>query len=262
MGRFLGQHFLKRGAVIHRILMALQLSTEDRVLEIGPGRGAITQPLIDKVAQLLLVEKDFRLAESLRGKYAQAVHVAVLSGDFLEIPWVEIESRLGPGFKIVSNLPYQVSTAILTKLLAHAEPGTQMVLMFQKEVAQRITSGTRTKDYGSLSVFCQLIAEIRPLFDVPPAAFLPPPKVDSSVLHFRIRNKPLVAKPDWEDFEALLHAGFKQRRKMLRQNLRPYFGGEAAPAVEARLEKVGASPQARAEELGLEQWAALWRLSH
>ena len=243
MARYLGQHFLNRGAVINRILKSLRLGPHDRVLEIGPGRGALTQPLAEK--------------------YAATEKVSVVVGDFLELPWDELVLKLGePGYKIVSNLPYEVSTAILTKLLEQAAPGTEMALMFQKEVADRVASPTRRKDYGSLSVFCQLAAQIRPLFDVPPGAFVPPPKVDSSVLHFRIREQPLIAKPDWPDFEALIQSGFRQRRKMLRQNLRPYFSGESAEAVEARLEKVGANRQARAEELGVGEWVALWRLSH
>ncbi len=263
MPRYLGQHFLKRGAVINRILKSLKLGENDRVLEIGPGRGALTQPLADQVARLVLVEKDERLAAALAEKYAASDRVSVLAGDFLLLGWDEIAARLGAdGYKIVSNLPYEASTAILVKLLENAAPATEMALMFQKEVAARIASPTRRKDYGSLSVFCQLTAEIRPLFDVPPAAFAPPPKVDSSVLHFRIRENPLIAKPDWPDFEALLQAGFRQRRKMLRQNLRTYFSGDTAEAVETRLETVGANRQARAEELDLEQWALLWRLSH
>lgn len=254
----LGQHFLKRQTVIQRILRALDLKPEDRVLEIGPGRGALTLPLAEGVARLLLIEKDRELAAWLRERLA-AFPVEILEGDFLELPWEEVESRLGKKIKIVSNLPYNVGTAIFTRLLRAVAPGTEMVLMFQKEVGERLTAKPGTKAYGSLSIFTQLAAEVRTVCVVPPSAFHPPPKVESLVLKFRKREVPLLPPEEWEYFEVCLHDGFAQRRKMLRQNLRGFFGHASAAEIEARLSAVGAKTQARAEELSLEQWVALFK---
>lgn len=254
----LGQHFLNKTGIIHRILRALDLKAEDRVLEIGPGRGALTMPLSEQCAQLVLVEKDLELAEWLREKLANRP-VELIEGDFLEIDWKNLESRLGPKFKVVSNLPYNVGTAILVKLLREIPAGTSMVLMFQKEVGERISAKPGTKAYGSLSIFAQLLAEQKVVCAVPPSAFRPPPKVESLVLAFRKRETPLLPEQDWAAFEVLIHAGFAQRRKMLRQNLRPVLGGIEAGEVEARLKAVGAKPLARAEELSVEQWVALFK---
>lgn len=254
----LGQHFLNRQTVIQRILRALDPKAEDRVLEIGPGRGALTLPLAERVGRLLLVEKDRELAAWLRERLA-GFPVEVLEGDFLELDWREVEGRLGSNLKIVSNLPYNVGTAIFTKLLRAAAPGTELVLMFQKEVGERLTAKPASKAYGSLSVFTQLAAEGRTVCVVPPSAFRPPPKVESLVLKFRKREEPLLPQEQWEYFEVCLHDGFAQRRKMLRQNLRAFFAHATAAEVEARLAAAGANPQARAEELSVAQWVALFK---
>ena len=259
MPRRLGQHFLTRGSVIHKILMSLNLHADDSVLEIGPGRGALTMPLTRKVGRLLLVEKDTHLAELLRRRLDGQENVSILEGDFLSISWEEVIRELGASFKVVSNLPYQVSTAILTKLLSHAPPGTLMILMFQKEVADRLLASPGTKAYGSLSVFTQMVSDVRHLLDAKPHAFTPPPKVDSSVLRFSIRERPLIPREEWAAFEELLHSGFRQRRKMLRQNLKSFFQKNTAEQIEARLTAVGATSRARAEELSLAQWLKLFR---
>ena len=256
--RPLGQHFLINRNVVNRIIQALDLSPDSHVLEIGPGKGALTGPLVHRVEKLLLVEKDPVLAEEVRNRLAGKGNVHVREGDFLTTPWEEISQELGAGFKIVSNLPYQAATAILTKLLSLASPSTTMVLMFQKEVADRLKANPRTKDYGSLTVFTQILSQVKPLLDVEPLAFRPPPKVWSSVLKFQLREEPLLPKSEHAMFELLLKTGFGHRRKMLRQNLRAYFSGETADQIEQRLSQVDASPLARAEELTVQQWVNLY----
>jgi 16S rRNA (adenine1518-N6/adenine1519-N6)-dimethyltransferase len=258
MRRPLGQHFLIRHSVVHRILRALELKSYDRVLEIGPGKGALTGSLAARVEKLLLVEKDEILAQEMRERLANREGVEIFAQDILKSPWDQIVERLGEDFKIVSNLPYQAATAILIKILTSAKPGTTMVLMFQKEVGDRILAHPHTKAFGSLTVFTQLFAKVRLLFEVPPLAFRPPPKVMSSVLKFRLREQPLLPSEKLPRFEQLLEKGFAHRRKMLRQNLREYFQGESAQDIEGRLVSVQASPQARAEELSTEQWLALF----
>jgi len=259
MRQRLGQHFLTRGAVIHKILMNLQLQSNDSVLEIGPGRGALTLPLAKKVAKLLLVEKDPRLFQGMVDRFKDEPQVQILNRDFLDLDKEELRGLLGEEFKVVSNLPYQVSTAILVKLLKEVPLGTSMILMFQKEVADRLLAKPHTKAYGSLTIVVQSLATLRQVCVVPPSAFNPPPNVYSAVLSFRVRETPCLPPAEQDRFEKLLHEGFKQRRKMLRQLLRPSFAGEKAEAVEARLRQVGASEKARAEELSLEQWLALFQ---
>ena len=239
-------------------MKALDLKVGEPVLEIGPGRGALTYPLAKTGVRLLLVEKDRELATLLREKLPSA-GVEILEADFLEIKLGEIESRLGPGFKVVSNLPYNVGTAILSKLLHALAPASRLVLMFQKEVGERLLAKPGSKDYGSLSVFAQLAAEGRLVCRVPPEAFRPSPQVESLVLAFEIRREPLLPRPDWENFENFIRAGFAQRRKMLRQNLRPALGRVEASEVERRLAAVGAKAGARAEELSVEQWVKLFK---
>ncbi len=247
-----------RGSVIQRILRALDVHAEDRILEIGPGRGALTLPLAELTRHLFLVEKDRELAAWLRETLAEK-KVEVVEGDFLEWAWEDLRQRLGPNPKIVSNLPYNVGTAILVKLLRSISPGTLMILMFQREVGERILAKPGTKDYGSLSIFVQLAAEVSRISVVPPSAFRPPPKVESIVLRLVKREQPLLPESEWPAFEDLLRAGFAQRRKMLRQNLRPAWDGISAEAVETRLVEVQASPKARAEELNLDQWVRLFK---
>jgi len=259
MRQALGQHFLTRGAVIHKILMNLQLHAGDQVLEIGPGRGALTIPLAEKVGKLLLVEKDPVLATAMETKFAESPQVKVVHRDFLEWDTAQFAEHFSGPFKVVSNLPYQVSTAILMKLLRAVPAGTLMVLMFQKEVADRLLAVPRSKAYGSLTIAAQSLADMKQICLVPPSAFSPPPKVHSTVLRVKLREKSYLPADEQDAFEALLHEGFKQRRKMLRQLLRAIFGGITAENIEQRLRSVGGTEKARAEELSLEQWLLLYR---
>jgi 16S rRNA (adenine1518-N6/adenine1519-N6)-dimethyltransferase len=259
MRKPLGQHFLIRGAIIHKIIKALELKPNDHLLEIGPGRGAITIPLVKELKKFLLVEKDVYLADLLRDKFKDLKNVEILTQDFLETAWPQLQKVLGNEFKIVSNLPYQAATAILIKLLTEAKPGTLMVLMFQKEVGDRLLAEPHTKAYGSLTIFVELFAQVKLLTLVPPQAFKPPPQVDSAVLKFNLREKPLIPREELADFENLLQAGFAHRRKMLRQNLKTVFTSESAQQIEERLGSIQASLQARAEELSVEQWLRLFQ---
>jgi 16S rRNA (adenine1518-N6/adenine1519-N6)-dimethyltransferase len=259
MRRSLGQHFLIHRRAIQRILQALELSGSENVLEIGPGKGALTGSLARRAGRLLLVEKDPFLAEVVQQHFSSEDSVEILTADFLELPFEEITTRLGREFRVVSNLPYQAATAILQRLLLNVSPGTRLVLMFQKEVGDRLLAGPGTKDYGSLSIFTQVLAKGKVLFEITPMAFRPPPQVDSVVVKLKVRDQPLVAMEELPKFESLTRAGFAHRRKMLRQNLKTCFTGETAEAIEQRLKAVGASPGARAEELSVEQWVELYK---
>lgn len=247
--------------MVRRILQAMELSPEDSVLEIGPGKGALTGHLVRRVKKLLLVEKDPALSEEMSFRLQDHDNIEVINQDFLTMPWEEVKARLGENFKVISNLPYQAATAILIRLLKNVQPNSIMVLMFQKEVADRLLGKPHTKDYGSLTIFTQIFARVRVLFEVPPYAFRPPPRVMSTVLKFKLREEALLNSVELEEFESLLRAGFSHRRKMLRQNLRHFFSQQSAQDIEGRLQAVEASPKARAEELSVEQWLKMYRSS-
>lgn len=256
-----GQHFLNNAGIIQKILGALDLSSDQGVLEIGPGKGALTFPLLEKLEdpkKLLLVEKDPRMVEFLQEHFQSGKSPTLLQQDFLQVSWETIINILGNKFSVVSNLPYESSVAIFLHLLEHMPPGASMVLMFQKEVAGRLKAQPRSKDYGSLSVYTQVFANISKVCEVSPYSFTPPPKVESSVLKITVARLPKLPVTSRKTFEALLRKGFAQRRKMLRQKLKDYAGG-SVKKVEEWLEKLGLSAQARAEELSPEQWVSLFK---
>lgn len=254
-----GQHFLVNAGVIQKILDALDLSGENPVLEIGPGRGALTFPLLKTIKdpkQLLLIEKDPRMVEFLQERFEDSAAPKLWQDDFLQVPWLKIVTQLGERFSVVSNLPYESSVAIFLRLLENLTTGSTMVLMFQKEVAERLQAKPGTKDYGSLSVYAQVFAQIKKLCLVSPNSFQPPPRVESMVLKIKTMLQPLLPLAEKDSFEALLRQGFAGRRKMLRQKFKD--AGLKPAVVEDCLQAVQASPQARAEEMSPEQWVAFY----
>lgn len=181
----------------------------------------------------------------------------LICADFLQVETESLYETLGKEFKVVSNLPYEVSVAILQKLLALRPLPRLSVLMFQKEVGERLIARPQSKSYGSLSVYVQSLVQVEKVTEVKPEAFLPPPRVDSLVLSLRPREPALLEESGRPRFEKIVQAGFAHRRKMLRQNLKSFVAGNEAASIEARLEKLGAARSARAEELSVEQWVAL-----
>ena len=208
-----GQHFLVDRGYIDRIVAAIAPAADDTIVEIGPGLAALTRPLLDRVARLQVVEIDRDLAAQLAAQWPAdrlRVHVAdALQFDF---------GALGENLRVVGNLPYNVSSPLLFHLAAFAPRLRDITVMLQKEVVQRIAAAPATPDYGRLSVMLQVAFAAKRLFDVPPGAFRPPPKVDSAV----VRLVPLDAAPaiaDRELFAAVVGAAFGQRRKTLRNAL-------------------------------------------
>lgn len=251
--RALGQHFLHDKGVQERIVTTvLELAREagsERLLEIGPGRGAITDPLLARLPEapgvwkLLVCEKDRALAADWQTEAARRPELEVLVGDFLEQDREHWLSTPPPG--VVSNLPYSMGTAILDRLAR--EPIPFMVLMFQAEVAQRLRAQPSTKAWGSLSIWLQNRWDVTRLCAVPPGAFSPPPEVDSEVVVLKRRTSPRVAVTSESLWEALLKAGFAHRRKMLRSSLPPRF--------RSALEASGIDGTKRAEALDWPEWA-------
>ncbi|WP_420348699.1 16S rRNA (adenine(1518)-N(6)/adenine(1519)-N(6))-dimethyltransferase RsmA [Pelagibius sp.] len=253
----LGQHFLLDLNLTGRIARAAPQIDIGTVIEVGPGPGGLTRALLSEGAgHVVAVEKDRRCLEAL-GELAELYpgRLEVVEGDALALPLQDLGAAPR---QIVSNLPYNISTALLVgwlKALA-GNPATfsALTLMFQKEVAQRLTAEPRSRHYGRLTVVTQWLCEVRALFDIPPRAFTPPPKVTSTVVAFRPRSAPL-APARLGSLERVTAAAFGQRRKMLRQSLKPLFTHCPETLADA-----GIDPTARAEELTIEEFAQLARL--
>jgi 16S rRNA (adenine1518-N6/adenine1519-N6)-dimethyltransferase len=264
--RALGQHFLKEPRVTQLIAdTTIDLLKEHRcraLLEIGPGRGAITEPLMNLMRELgpefgsefekkafVLSERDRELAD-----YWKKRGVRVEEGDFLDLP--EEKWKIATPLGVVSNLPYSAGTAILTRLARHHEEIPFMVLMFQAEVAERLRASVGTKAWGSLSIWIQNRWEVKKLCHVPPGAFSPPPDVQSEVVVLRARSEPLVSITDEKLWDSLLKTAFAHRRKMLRSCFR------SSDLLRNALELSGLDGTKRGEALSWEEWAKLYGSAH
>jgi 16S rRNA (adenine1518-N6/adenine1519-N6)-dimethyltransferase len=243
MPRRLGQHFLTRTSILQRIAAAAVASPETSVLEIGPGRGALTQYLIPAAARVIAVEIDQVLVHYLQEKFRGHERFTVVHGDVLQthLP------QWGP-VSVAGNLPYYITSPIIERVLSLGPLLLNAVFLVQKEVGERITSGPGSRDYGYLSVLCQVHAQTRYLFTVPPEAFRPPPKVDSAVVQLVPRKQPPVT--DVAGFLRFAAQCFAQKRKTLRNNLAPVYGKD----------RIDAQPEGRlrAEQLSVEQLADLY----
>jgi len=248
----LGQNFLLDLNLTRRIARAAAPLADRQVIEIGAGPGGLTRALLAEGAgHVTAIERDERCLaalEELRAAYPERLRL--IAGDALTID----PAALAPTpRKIVANLPYNIATALLLQWLPGIGGYESLTLMFQKEVAARLVAAPRTKHYGRLSVAAQWRAHVRPLFDVNPSAFVPPPKVVSTVVQFVPRLEPLAPAPP-EALERVAAAGFGQRRKMLRQSLKAL-----GVASEALLARAGIAPERRAEELNVGEFCALAR---
>ncbi|MSO77081.1 MAG: 16S rRNA (adenine(1518)-N(6)/adenine(1519)-N(6))-dimethyltransferase RsmA [Alphaproteobacteria bacterium] len=248
----LGQHFLFDENLTGRIARAAGALDGHTVVEVGPGPGGLTRALLAAGARrVVAIELDQRCHAAL-GELAACFpgRLEVIQGDAFDVD----PATLGPPpLKIVANLPYNAATRLLVGWLPTIAAFESLTLMFQKEVAERLTASPRGKDYGRVTVLVQWLAAARRLFDVSPAAFVPPPKVTSSVIHLTPRPEPL-APADFEALSRVTRAAFGQRRKMLRQSLKA-LGTDPLPL----LEQAGIRPEARAEELDVAAFAALAR---
>ncbi|MDO8519750.1 MAG: rRNA adenine dimethyltransferase family protein, partial [Deltaproteobacteria bacterium] len=246
------------------------------VLEIGPGKGAITSALAEKCGELVLVEKDDRLAADLREKYSGRENVTVITGDFLKIqippnppfskggapeatfpakfPPLSAKGRISPSaekrggrgdLKAVGNLPYKVASQIFIRLIENRTHFSDLFLMFQKEMALRFTAKPSTKDYGLLTLWGTIYSDAQILFHLPPSSFSPAPKVESSFVHFKIKDKPLLLDKEAPDFFKLMRRLFQQRRKTIQSVVKELRG------------KI--PPTARAEAMTVEQLINLYK---
>ena len=242
----LGQHFLLRGSVLERIARAACPEPEPLVIEIGPGRGALTAHLLPRAARLVAIEIDPLLVLHLAQKFAGDSHVQLVEADALQTDL----SQWGAA-TIAGNLPYYVATPILEHVLQLGPVLHRAVFLLQKEVAQRAAAAPGSRTYGYLSVATQLFADVDLLFDVKPAAFHPPPRVDSAVVRLTPRNRAAeLGLADPRAFLRFVALCFQHKRKTIRNNVSSVYGRDLLEAwPEASL---------RGEQIGMEQFAAMY----
>ncbi|MBN8735529.1 MAG: 16S rRNA (adenine(1518)-N(6)/adenine(1519)-N(6))-dimethyltransferase RsmA [Xanthomonadales bacterium] len=249
-----GQHFLHERGVIDRIVAAIAPGVDDRIIEIGPGEGALTLPLLRAAGRLTAIELDRELIEPLRARAIGIGELDVIHADVLEVDLTALADR--GKLRLAGNLPYYVSSPILFHCLAHAGAIADMHFMLQKEVVDRMAAAPGNKVYGRLSVMLQLACRVEPLLRVAPGAFRPPPKVESAVV--RLTPLPLAQRPDpalARAIDAVVRAAFGQRRKTLANALRGVLDAEAIRAT-------GIDPRARAENVAPQGYVALAQRAH
>ena len=263
----LGQHFLASAPAAWRIVDALGEVKEATVLEIGPGRGVLTELLAQRCRRLIAVELDRVLAAQLRLKFGTQANVEIIEGDILKIDLNTVfgpkPGTMRPGLSyqpepahVVGNLPYYITTDILLRLLDYHRYFSTIVIMVQKEVADRLAATPGNRDYGLLSATAQLYARVEKLFTLPPGAFAPEPKVHSTVVRLVIEPKIGKLGVPEEEFISFLKLSFGQKRKTLWNNLKAQYEKDA---LQRALSKTGVKPAVRAEALSLEKSAAVFR---
>ncbi|MBL8517454.1 MAG: 16S rRNA (adenine(1518)-N(6)/adenine(1519)-N(6))-dimethyltransferase RsmA [Betaproteobacteria bacterium] len=241
----LGQHFLTDRHYIDRIVAAIAPQRADHLVEIGPGPGALTTPLADKLDHLHVVELDRELATALRERHAPSA-VSVHESDALVFDFASLPAPL----RVTGNLPYNVSTPLLFHIASFADRIVDCTFMLQKEVVDRMVAEPDSADYGRLSVMLQYRFQMRRLFLVPPGAFHPPPKVDSAIVRMVPLGADRLGAQDEARFGAVVQAAFGQRRKMLRNTLKALVTAEA-------FDRAGIDSQRRAETLSVAEFVAL-----
>lgn len=248
-----GQHFLHDRDVLDRIVYAINPQAGQRLVEIGPGAGALTLPLLDMAGHLTAIELDRDLPQPLRERAAAHGQLDLIEGNVLDIDFSALGIQLGDPLRVVGNLPYYLSSPILFHCLAHRGAISDMTFLLQKEVVQRIVAPPGNKTYGRLSVMLQLACHAESLFEVPPDAFTPPPKVDSALL--RLVPRPNSEQPDVDlrTLENTVRAAFGKRRKTLANALKGLLDAE-------QIRSAGIDPGVRAETLPPEAFVRLAKL--
>ena len=253
----LGQNFLHDGNQLRRIVTAAELKTTDRVLEIGPGLGPLTELLVAEAGEVLAIEKDGRLVDFLRERFAGTANLTLLHDDALD--YLRRESHDWQDWKLVANLPYSVASPILVELALSPHRPERMVTTLQLEVAQRLMAGADDEDYGILTLLVQLDYAPKEWFKIPAGCFFPSPDVDSACVVLTRRPVPFLREEQRRVFVRIVKRAFSQRRKMMLKLLKQEWPVEKLTAAFAEL---GISTMERAEKLGLEQFTALTKLLH
>ncbi|WOO87503.1 16S rRNA (adenine(1518)-N(6)/adenine(1519)-N(6))-dimethyltransferase RsmA [Mollicutes bacterium LVI A0039] len=248
----LGQNFLTERNIVEKIVGCANVDKDTNVIEIGPGIGALTELLIEQSKFTTAVEIDQRLIPILNESFGEKDNFELKNIDFLKTTSSEFETHGASKTKVVANLPYYITTAIITKILNEMDFVDEIYIMVQKEVAERICASPRSKQYGSLSVYCQLLCEVNYEFTVKRTVFMPPPNVDSAIISL----KRSITDCDIVAIEKFVQNAFKQKRKTLVNNLNKAYG-VAKPDLSAFLENQGFKQSVRAEEISPEQYIKL-----
>jgi len=254
----LSQNFLIDGNILNKILFAANILPGDTVLEIGPGPGALTERLLDTGAKVIAIEKDALLSSHLLRLQTPDQRLKCLNEDFLHIPletFLEQKLALGKKAKVVANLPYHLTTPILMKLISLYSQLETLVIMVQKEVAERMTAEPNTKEYGSLSVFLRYYTRCHYCFSVPPTCFYPKPGVHSAIVKLDLIPPPLISSPD--NFFQMTRTAFQMRRKMLKVSLKGFYSSQT---IEEALLSLGLDPKARPEQLSFDEFVSFFEL--
>ncbi|MCH1430648.1 MAG: ribosomal RNA small subunit methyltransferase A [Chlamydiales bacterium] len=249
----MGQNFLINNEVLDRIIDEAKLISSDIVLEIGPGPGALTERLLTRVAHLYVIEKDDKLYRELKKRYHNHEKITLIHADALEYPINDLFTK-HQSIKVVANLPYNVATPIIMRLIETPELFQGIFVMLQKEVAERICATINSKAYGLLSLIMQMQANTKLLFDIPKDSFFPPPKVTSSFIALFPELKDQLYKE--EAFLAFLKTCFKQKRKTLYNNLKGDYSPEKIIEV---FESLSLESKVRAEQISLDSFSKLYR---
>jgi 16S rRNA (adenine1518-N6/adenine1519-N6)-dimethyltransferase len=250
-----GQHFLNDKKILAAIVDALAPTHSDTVVEVGPGRGSLTDILVERSARVIGVEIDRALAEQLGKRYADRANATIVQGDVLES---ELHTIAGPDFLLIGNVPYYITTPIVFKALEPPIP-RRSVFLVQREVAERMAAAADTESYGALSVNIAVVAKVEQVMTVPASAFQPPPKVESAVVRLTPRATPLVEPASLSPFRAFVQAVFGLRRKQMLRVLRTVRGVSPEEAS-ALLERAQIDSVARPEVLTPEDFARLFVL--
>jgi 16S rRNA (adenine1518-N6/adenine1519-N6)-dimethyltransferase len=250
MPRRYGQHFLKDLGIVQRIVEESGVGPEDVVLEIGPGQGILTQELAKKVKRVVAIEVDRNLAADLKAKTWPG-QVEVHLGNILEFSESELKNLLGDTYKIVTNLPYDITSEFLKKFLGGLSRPISITVMLQKEVGERIV--VKDGKWSRLAIFCGYQALTKMLFSVPPSAFNPPPHVDSCVIRLDLRPNPALEPAQEQRLFRLTETAFAEKRKTLANSLRSVLGSDSA----SKLQAAGQDPQERPERITLAKWLLL-----
>ncbi|WP_046216571.1 16S rRNA (adenine(1518)-N(6)/adenine(1519)-N(6))-dimethyltransferase RsmA [Paenibacillus wulumuqiensis] len=257
----LGQNFLIDANILNKIVEAAELTPERGALEIGPGIGALTERLAQQAKAVTAVEIDQRLIPILKDSLSGYSNVNVRHGDILKVDLQELFREDFSGVdkvSVVANLPYYVTTPILMKLLQERLPLDNIVVMIQKEVAQRMAAQPGGKEYGSLSIAVQYYCEPELVCIVPKTVFIPQPNVESAVIRLKLREQPAVQVEDEQHFFDIVQSSFVQRRKTIANNLKTrYFTGGDREQLEQLLASAGIDPTRRGETLSLQEYAVL-----
>ncbi|HEX5708591.1 MAG TPA: 16S rRNA (adenine(1518)-N(6)/adenine(1519)-N(6))-dimethyltransferase RsmA, partial [Pyrinomonadaceae bacterium] len=254
----LGQNFLADEGVAERVVAEFAPRAGETVVEIGPGRGALTGRLLERAGRVVAVEFDRELVPHLRERFGARENFTLVEADALSLDFCE---AIGPSesARVVANLPYNISTAILQRLIEQRRCLTEFVLMLQREVVERLIAPPGSHERGYISVLVEFYCEAEALFDVAPGAFRPVPKVWSTVARLTVRERMAADVPDEKFLWRLVSGGFAQRRKTILNNLRGApeelaATVEASGGAAAALERAGIDPQRRAETLSVEEW--------